>query len=90
MHLAPLRGTSVVLVLEDDAGPIEPIANRTAHFSVVFSDPAGKDDEVRPAEHGDHCGYLLANGIAEHVDGQSGVEVGRCGFMQAPHIAADA
>ena len=75
-YLAPRHGTIVALVLEDDTGPIEPAANRAAHLSVVFSDAAGEDNEIYPAEHSNHRGYLLADGIAEHVDGQSGIDAG--------------
>jgi hypothetical protein len=51
------RGVIVAPVLKDDTGPVEPTANRGAHLSIVFSDTAGKDDEVHSAEHGRvrHC-----------------------------------
>jgi hypothetical protein len=47
-YLAPPRGTTVALVLEDDTGPIEPAANRATYLSVVFSDAAGKEMRSTP------------------------------------------
>ena len=81
---------TVALILNEYTGPIELAANSTAHFSVVFSDTAGEDDEVGAVEHGDHRGDLLANGIAEHSMASRASAFDRCGFMQAPHVAADA
>jgi hypothetical protein len=66
----------VAPVLEYKTDPVEPTANRGAHLYIVFSDTADKDDEVHSTEHSNHRGYLLADGIAEHVDSQSGSGTG--------------
>lgn len=68
----------------------KPTAVLGACFPVIFSNAAGKGDQVNSIERGNHRGQLLAHGIAEHPDGQSCIAVGRGGFMQAPHVAADA
>ena len=54
---AKRRGMIVAPALKDDTGPVEPTANRGAHLYIVFSDTAGKHDEVHSAEHGRvrHC-----------------------------------
>ncbi len=57
---------------------------------VVLADAAGEDDHVDSVKRGDHRGDLLADRIAEHIDGQAGVGIDRRPFVEASHVAANA
>src|SRR5579872_1034794 len=70
-YLAPRRGTTVALVLEDDTGPIEPAANRAAHPSGAFSYAPIKTMRSTPLSTAMIAAICLRNGITEHVDSQS-------------------
>jgi hypothetical protein len=83
------RGPAALFV-EADTDPRQAAADRTAHFSVIFSHAVGKDQHVDSVERGNHRCHLLAHRTAEHLDGQSRTGVRRIRFMQMPPATADA
>ena len=55
---------------ETDAGPSQAAADRGTDFRIIFTDAAGEYEQVQSAQRSDHRRYLLAHGIAEHLDGK--------------------
>ena len=58
-----------------DAGPSQATADRGTDLLVIFTDTAGKYQQVQSIKRSNHCRYLLAHGIAEHLDGKPRVGV---------------
>ena len=59
-----------MLSAETDTGPSQAAADCGADFRIIFTDAAGEYQQVQSTQRSDHCRYLLAHGIAEHLDGE--------------------
>ena len=57
--------------VEADAEPGQAATDRRSRFDIIFSNAAGKYEQIVSTKRSDHRGHLLANGIAEHLNGKS-------------------
>ena len=61
--------------IRTDAGPSQATTDRGADFRIIFTDAASEYEQVESTQRGNHCRYLLAHGIAEHLNGKPCVSI---------------